>query len=90
MDDYKITARQRQVIHLIAAGLSNTEVARELGVSPRTAKAHSDILRRTLGVSRRTRVPLAYRVLTGRDPFLGPQALLVGNDRLTPARVARG
>ena len=40
-----ITARQRQVIELIAQGLSNDEVGAELGISPRTAKAHCDALR---------------------------------------------
>jgi len=32
-----ITDRQRQVIELIADGCSNDEVARRLGISPRTA-----------------------------------------------------
>ena len=40
----KITERQRQVIELIAAGCSNDEVGERLGISPRTAKAHADIL----------------------------------------------
>ena len=34
-----------QVIQLIAAGRSNEEVGRELGISPRTAKAHCDTFR---------------------------------------------
>jgi DNA-binding CsgD family transcriptional regulator len=40
-----ITLRQRQVVELIAAGCSNEEVGERLGISPRTAKAHTDILR---------------------------------------------
>ena len=40
-----ITARQREVVELIAAGCSNEEIGERLGISPRTAKAHSDILR---------------------------------------------
>jgi DNA-binding CsgD family transcriptional regulator len=40
-----ITARQREVVELIAAGCSNEEIGARLGISPRTAKAHSDILR---------------------------------------------
>jgi FixJ family two-component response regulator len=40
-----ITARQREVVELIAAGCSNEEIGEQLGISPRTAKAHSDILR---------------------------------------------
>ena len=64
-----ITDRQLQVIELIADGCSNDEVARRLGISPRTAKAHSDVLRQKLGCARRRQIPSAYRTLTGRDPL---------------------
>lgn len=72
-----ITERQRQVIELIAAGCSNDEVGEQLGISPRTAKAHCDVLRQKLGVTRRRQIPVAYRALTGVDPLaqsLGPAA----------------
>jgi ATP/maltotriose-dependent transcriptional regulator MalT len=65
-----ITDRQRQVVELIAQGCSNLEVGSRLGISPRTAKAHSDVLRQKLGVSRRRQIPLAYRALTGIDPMV--------------------
>ena len=65
----EITARQRQVVELIAAGCSNEEVGARLGISPRTAKAHSDTLRQKLGVPRRRQIPAAYRALTGDDPL---------------------
>ena len=64
-----ITDRQRQVVRLIAAGCSNEEVGKRLGISPRTAKAHADALRQKLGVARRRQIPVAYRVLTGEDPL---------------------
>ena len=64
-----ITDRQRQVVELIAAGYSNEEVGRALGISTRTAKAHTDVLRRKLGVSRRRQIPAAYRAVTGIDPL---------------------
>jgi ATP/maltotriose-dependent transcriptional regulator MalT len=67
--DLKITERQREVVELIAAGLSNDEVGERLGISPRTAKAHCDVLRQKLGVSRRRQIPVAYRLLTGEDPL---------------------
>ena len=70
-----ITQRQLQVIELIAAGCSNEEVGERLGISPRTAKAHCDVLRQKLGVARRRQIPVAYRLLTGEDPLsrsLGP------------------
>jgi two-component system nitrate/nitrite response regulator NarL len=64
-----ITPRQREVIELIAQGLSNEELGLALGISPRTAKAHCDVLRQKLGVTRRRHIPLAYRLLTGDDPL---------------------
>jgi ATP/maltotriose-dependent transcriptional regulator MalT len=64
-----LTLRQRQVVELIAAGCSNEEVGERLGISPRTAKAHCDVLRQKLGVSRRRQIPHAYHELTGEDPF---------------------
>ena len=63
------TERQIEVIELIAAGCSNEEVGERLGISPRTAKAHSDVLRQKLGVTRRRHIPVAYRLLTGEDPL---------------------
>jgi ATP/maltotriose-dependent transcriptional regulator MalT len=70
-----ITDRQRQVVELIAAGYSNEEIGELLRISPRTVKAHCDVLRQKLGVSRRRQIPVAYRLLTGEDPLtrtLGP------------------
>ena len=65
----RITARQREVVALIAAGCSNDEVGARLGISPRTAKAHCDVLRQKLGVRRRRQIPIAFRLLTGEDPL---------------------
>jgi ATP/maltotriose-dependent transcriptional regulator MalT len=79
----EITERQREVISLIAAGCSNDEVAARLGISPRTVKAHSDVLRQKLGVKRRRQIPIAYRLLTGEDP------LSAGSTRLRRPRPGR-
>jgi DNA-binding CsgD family transcriptional regulator len=68
-----ITERQREVVALIAAGCSNVEVGQRLGISPRTAKAHCDVLRQKLGVTRRRQIPMAYRLLTGEDPLITGQ-----------------
>ena len=65
----EITDRQRQVVALIAAGCSNEEVGARLGISPRTVKAHCDVLRQKLGVPRRRQIPAAFRSLTGEDPL---------------------
>jgi DNA-binding CsgD family transcriptional regulator len=68
-DPSGITSRQREVVELIAQGLSNDEVGVALGISPRTAKAHCDVLRQKLGVNRRRQIPVAFRLLTGEDPL---------------------
>ncbi len=66
----RFTERQRQVVGLLAEGCSNVEIADVLGVSPRTAKAHCDVLRSKLGVRRRRQIPVAYRAATGEDPLM--------------------
>jgi len=76
-----ITDRQREVIALIAAGCSNDEVGARLGISPRTAKAHCDILRQKLGVRRRRQIPIAFRLLTGEDPLLAGDRWGLGERR---------
>jgi DNA-binding CsgD family transcriptional regulator len=68
-DPSSITPRQKQVVRLIAQGRSNEEVGRELGISPRTAKAHCDTLRLKLGVPKRRQIPHAYWLATGDDPL---------------------
>jgi ATP/maltotriose-dependent transcriptional regulator MalT len=64
-----LTERQTQVVELIARGCSNEEIGRRLGISPRTAKAHCDVLRQKLGVPRRRQIPAAFKTLTGEDPL---------------------
>jgi len=66
---FALTERQLQVIELIARGCSNEEIGLRLGISPRTAKAHCDVLRQKLGVPRRRQIPVAFRLLTGEDPL---------------------
>jgi non-specific serine/threonine protein kinase len=84
-EDIRFTVRQRQVIQLIAEGCSNVEIAERLGVSPRTAKAHSDILRSKLRVSRRRQIPLAFRDATGENPLEGLEpAVGLRDDSRTP------
>jgi DNA-binding CsgD family transcriptional regulator len=79
-DKEQFTPRQRQVIQLIAEGCSNVEIAERLGISPRTAKAHSDILRSKLRVSRRRHIPLAFRNATGESPLEGLEQVSGGRD----------
>src|SRR5690349_11289789 len=56
-----LTAREREVVGLVAAGLSNEDIARELVISPLTAKTHITRAIAKLGVRDRVQlVILAY------------------------------
>src|SRR5690606_22635096 len=57
----RLTAREREVLALVAGGLSNDEIAGQLGFSPATAKTHvSRIMTKTLARDRAQLVVLAY------------------------------
>ncbi|WP_290049546.1 response regulator [Amycolatopsis solani] len=57
----RLTDREREVLSLVAAGLSNDEIARELTLSPATAKTHvSRIMTKTGARDRAQLVVLAY------------------------------
>ena len=72
--------RTRHSADRAAAGGRRTDRGRVLerrggtltGISARTAKAHSDVLRSKLGVARRRQIPAAYRLITGDDPYVPP------------------
>jgi DNA-binding NarL/FixJ family response regulator len=49
-----LSARQREVLEHLVLGHSNKEIARELGMSEATVKAHLTAIFRTLNVSNRT------------------------------------
>jgi len=49
-----LSAREREVLHLIAEGLSAKEVATELSISTKTVEAHRTSLMRKLGVRKAT------------------------------------
>ena len=50
----RLTPREREVLVLIAHGFANKRIARELGVSEKTVKAHVGHVLAKLGVSDRT------------------------------------
>ncbi|TMQ52317.1 MAG: response regulator transcription factor [Candidatus Eisenbacteria bacterium] len=49
-----LTAREREVLHLVAEGLTSSDIARRLFISPRTAESHRANLMRKLGLRSRT------------------------------------
>lgn len=48
--DKHLTDRQEEALREIGTGKTAAQVGAALGITPRTAKAHSDVLRRYFGV----------------------------------------
>jgi DNA-binding CsgD family transcriptional regulator len=64
----KLTPREREILRLIAAHLQSKEIARALGLSPKTVEMHVLSARRRLsGMSRRD-AALAFVAWEGEDP----------------------
>ena len=61
----ELTAREQEVAHLVTRAATDREIARRLGVSPRTVQKHLQQIYRKLGVASRTElmVHLAGRVV---------------------------
>jgi DNA-binding NarL/FixJ family response regulator len=54
----ELSARERDVLRLVARGLPNKNIARELGISEKTVKAHLTSVFQTIGVTDRTQAAL--------------------------------
>jgi DNA-binding CsgD family transcriptional regulator len=55
-----LTAREAEAVDLVAAGCSNREIARRLGVTESTVKKHVSAALTKLGVNSRTQLTLAW------------------------------
>jgi ATP/maltotriose-dependent transcriptional regulator MalT len=58
LEELSITPRELEILGLIAAGMSNREIAEKLFVSENTVKTHSTRLFDKLGAKRRTQAVL--------------------------------
>jgi LuxR family maltose regulon positive regulatory protein len=58
-----LTHREQEVLKLIAAGLTNREIAEELVISPETVKKHTGNIYGKLGASNRTEAAARAREL---------------------------
>lgn len=54
----ELTARERDVLHLVIAGDANKQIARKLGISEKTVKGHLTNLFQRIGVQDRTQAAL--------------------------------
>jgi DNA-binding NarL/FixJ family response regulator len=57
----ELSAREEEVLRLVATGLANKQIARRLGISERTVKAHLTNVFQHIGVSDRTQAALWAR-----------------------------
>ena len=67
----RLTEREREVLVRIARGLSNKEIAADLGISARTVESHRDSLMRKTGqknVAALTRLAMETGLLEGSEP----------------------
>ena len=59
----ELTSRQKKVLRLLAKGLSNKHIARELQISEITVKAHVSLILKKLGVANRVQAAMEARRL---------------------------
>ena len=75
--EVELTAREREVLSLVVAGLANKQIARRLGISEKTVKGHLTNLFQRIGVADRTQAALwAERTGALRDRGPGTEVPL--------------
>ena len=57
----ELTAREQEVLDLLAKGLANKQIARRLGIAEKTVKAHLTSVFQRIGVADRTQAALWAR-----------------------------
>jgi DNA-binding NarL/FixJ family response regulator len=69
----RLTTREQEVVRLVARGMSNKSIARDLGISPRTVEGHLNHVFEKVGTASRTEL-VHYALAIGlfvRDPGKG-------------------
>jgi len=56
----RLSRRQREILHMVAQGLANKQIAHRLGIAEGTVKAHIHAIFRALGVSNRTQAVVKF------------------------------
>jgi DNA-binding CsgD family transcriptional regulator len=64
LDDDGLTPREREVARCAGSGMSNREIAAQLGISPATVDVHLNHIFQKLGIRRRAELA-AYAVRAG-------------------------
>ena len=70
-DGEQLSRREREILQLLAEGLTNGEIAQRLWVTETTVKFHLSRIYRRLGVSNRTGAAMWFR---DRAPFDEPRS----------------
>jgi DNA-binding NarL/FixJ family response regulator len=65
LETLKLTRRQNEILLLLATGMSNKEISRELNIAEGTAKVHTTALLRALGARNRTEAAFFAAKLVG-------------------------
>ncbi|HVR47146.1 MAG TPA: LuxR C-terminal-related transcriptional regulator [Candidatus Binatia bacterium] len=84
---FRLTKRERQVLELLAYGLTNKEIATRLALTVRTAETYIDRVFGKLGVSSRARAVIEARrvgLLTGSFSEAGPNVEVSPNNLISP------
>lgn len=79
-DPARLTTRQREVLTLVAKGLSNRQIARVLDIAEPTTKIHVSALMRVLGVRNRTEAAVLARAWLDVLPAVPRPVSHPGND----------
>lgn len=62
----RLSPRQIEVLHLVVAGLTNSEIGQRLGIGHSTVRRHLEVCQRRLRVAGRIQLAVAFTKLTIR------------------------